>query len=523
MKDSFNFRKFFSLVGIAVIAVVFTFSFGPGSRGCEASSVTPPGSVATVNGKEIAVTDFRMAYRNMVDQYRSQGLSEQLARQLGFDKQVLDQLVNTELLAQAAEKHGISPPDEELARLIQQNPGFHKDGRFDLQTYRLTLQQVYRQTDVEFERKLRRQLAAQMMLDTVESTAIVSEDEVRSRFLKEGNKAQLTFARFAPTMFADKVAAPKPEEVAAFKEANQEQIKAHYEQNKFLYSQPEQVRARHILIKTPENATDEQKQQARERVENLRKEIEGGKDFAAVATQFSEDVGSKEKGGDLGFNTADQWVKPFSDAAFSLKPGELSQPVESQFGYHLIKVEEKRPPSNRSLEEASDEIATQLWKKERAKVLAREAAAQALAQVKAGKALTALFPAPKAAEEQPMQFTQPTAPVAVESGEFNAATESVPRLGPAPSLLPDVFALKAPQVLDEVYEVGDAFVIAQVTARQEPTDEDYTAKKATLTDEARQAKQFELRDAFLKSLKASADVRTNDEVVGQVLGPAPQS
>ena len=519
----FNSRRIVSILFIAAIAVVFTLSFGPGSRGCEApAGGTAPNAVATVNGKEIPVMEFRRSYRNMLNMYRQQGLSEQLARQLGLHKQVLDQLVNTELLAQAAEKAGISPSDEELAEILHQSPDFQKNGQFDPQQYRDVLRQWYRKTDVEFERDLRRQLAASQLLETVAESATVSEDEVRARFLKEGNTAEATFARFVPTMFADQVPEPTADELAKFKEEKKDAISAHYEQNKFLYHQPEQVRARHILIKTQEEPTEAELNAAKEKVANLKKQItEENRDFAEMAKQFSEDQGSKGQGGDLGFNTADGWVKPFSDAAFSLQPGQISDPVVSRFGVHLIKVEEKRPPQSKELAEVSDEIASQLWKREKAKDVAKQRAQDALAQLAGGQSLVTLFP-PKEGEPE-VSFTQPTAPQAVATGEFNAATEAIPKLGLAPKVVPEVFKRDAPGVLNQVFEVGDAFVVVEVTSRQKPQDTAFETQKDTLFADARRAKQMELRDAYLRALKEKGEVVTNEQVIDEVLGPVSES
>ncbi|HYX90888.1 MAG TPA: SurA N-terminal domain-containing protein, partial [Myxococcaceae bacterium] len=379
MKDSYDFRKLFSLLLIVGVAVVFALQFGPGSRGCEAPLTgTPETAAAVVNGKEIPLTEFRREYRNRLNAYRAQGLTESLARQLGFPKQVLTELVQSELLAQAAERHGIAPSDEELVELIHSNPDFQKDGRFDVQRYREVLRQYYRKSDVEFERDLRRRLAAHKMLQTVEAVANVSEDEVKSRFLKEGNRAQLTLVRFAPAMFTEKVPAPKPDELNAFAKERAKDIEQYYQANKFAYATPELVRARHILISVPKDAPPEKKAEVRRRIEEIRKEIvEGGKDFAALAKQYSEDPGSKDKGGDLGFNPAHAWVPSFADAAFALKPGEVSGPVETEFGIHLIKVEEKRPPQNKELKDVQMEIATALWKKEKAADLAKAEAEKA--------------------------------------------------------------------------------------------------------------------------------------------------
>ncbi|HZA13421.1 MAG TPA: SurA N-terminal domain-containing protein [Myxococcaceae bacterium] len=523
MKFSYDWRRLVSLFFIVAIAVVFTLSFGPGSRGCEAPvRGTSASAAAVVNGKEIPLTEFRLAYRNALNGLRAQGITESLARQVGVHRQVLERIVNTELLAQAAERHGITASDQELAEILHRNPDFQKDGRFDAQQYRNVLRQYYRKSDTEFERELRRELAAQKMLETVEAAAAVSPDEVKSRFLKEGNRAQVTFVRLAPAMFADKVGAPKPDEIAAFARDHAKEIADYYEANKFAYNQPEQVRARHILIKVEKDAPAEKKADARKRIEDLRKQIvEGGKDFAELAGQHSEDPGSKQQGGDLGFNSADAWVKPFADAAFALKPGEVSAPVESDFGVHLIKVEEKRAAQNKELKQVESEIATVLWKREKAQQLAKAEADKAQAALAAGKDLKALYPpAKEPADNAPPRFTPPTKPEAVETEEFNAAADSIPRLGPAPAVLTDVFARQEAGPLEKPYPLGEAWVVAAVTKRALPSDTEFEKQKETLLVEARRAKEYELREAFLKALRKRGEVKTNGAAVEQALGPA---
>jgi peptidyl-prolyl cis-trans isomerase D len=521
MKFAYDLRKLFSLLFIVAIAVVFTLQFGPGSRGCEARiTETPSTAAAVVNGKEIPLTEFRLAYRNTLNGLRAQGVTESLARQVGIHRQVLERLVNTELLAQAAKRHGITPSDEELAEILHRNPDFQKNGRFEREQYRAFLRQYFRKSEGEFESDLRRDLAAQKMLETVEAAAAVSEDEVRSRFLKEGNRAQVTFVRFAPAMFAEKIPAPKREEIAAFARDHAKEIEDYYQANKLAYSQPEQVRARHILVKVEKDGAAEKKAEARKRIEDLRKQIvEGGQDFAELAKQYSDDPGSKAQGGDLGFNSADAWVKPFADAAFALKPGELSGPVESDFGVHLIKVEEKRPAQNKELKDAQSEIATVLWKREKSKELAKGEADKALAAVGAGKDLQTLYPPAKEPGEAG-RITPPAKPEALETDEFNAATESIPRLGPAPAVLADVFARQAPGPLQQTYPVSDGWVVVSVTKRTLPSDAEFEKQKAALHADARRAKQFELRDAFLKALRKQGEVKTNDEALEQALGPA---
>jgi peptidyl-prolyl cis-trans isomerase C len=143
-------------------------------------------------------------------------------------------------------------------------------------------------------------------------------------------------------------------------EVSEEDIKAYYESHKDEFKTPEMVRPRHILIKTDPYASDNDKKKAKEKIEDVLKKIKAGEDFAKLASDLSDDTGSKTKGGELGFFPKGRMVKPFEDAAFSLKPGEVSGIVETQFGYHIIKVEEKKEPGIEAFDTAKEKIKQKL-------------------------------------------------------------------------------------------------------------------------------------------------------------------
>lgn len=125
-------------------------------------------------------------------------------------------------------------------------------------------------------------------------------------------------------------------------EPTEKDLMRFYSRNEDKFKVPEMVRARHILLKIGSNPSEEEKKRVREKAEGVLKRARSGEDFAKLATELSEDTGSKNKGGDLGFFQRGRMVKPFEETAFSLKPGEISGIVETQFGYHIIKVEEKK-------------------------------------------------------------------------------------------------------------------------------------------------------------------------------------
>jgi peptidyl-prolyl cis-trans isomerase C len=137
------------------------------------------------------------------------------------------------------------------------------------------------------------------------------------------------------------------------------QVRKYYDDNPDTFRRPEQVKASHILIKVPENASEEQKAKALAAIEALKVRIDNGENFAVLA-QENSDCPSKSKGGDLGFFGPEQMVPPFSKAAFDLQPGQVSEVVETRFGYHLIKLTERQEAQKLAFNDVKDEIATRL-------------------------------------------------------------------------------------------------------------------------------------------------------------------
>ncbi|MGQ9812190.1 MAG: peptidylprolyl isomerase [Dissulfurimicrobium sp.] len=135
-----------------------------------------------------------------------------------------------------------------------------------------------------------------------------------------------------------------------------EDAKNFYEKNKAEFSQPEMIKARHILIKVQSGAPEKAWKEAEAKARDIKKKLDKGADFAQLAKQYSEDPGTKDKGGDLGFFPKGRMVPEFETAAFALKPGTISVPVKTQFGYHIIKVEEKRPAEVKTLNEVMPQV-----------------------------------------------------------------------------------------------------------------------------------------------------------------------
>jgi peptidyl-prolyl cis-trans isomerase C len=149
-----------------------------------------------------------------------------------------------------------------------------------------------------------------------------------------------------------------------------EESRAFYDQNASMFQKPEQVKARHILIKSDDEATEEQKAAARQKIEAVRAKALAGEDFAALAAEYSEGP-SNARGGDLGYFSRGQMVKPFEEVAFALEKDAISEVVETQFGYHIIQVTDHQPASVVAFETAQAQIAERL-KQEKSRRLIRD-------------------------------------------------------------------------------------------------------------------------------------------------------
>ncbi len=516
--SSADTRRLFSYIFISALALLFALQWGPGAKGCDRSGKAPVvvDNVAQVNGRDIPLRDFARAYGTQLAEFRQRGIPPELARQFGMHTQVLDRLVSTELLAQAAEARGLSASDGDLRDFLVKQAAFQKDGKFDMESYREWVMQYEGTTEVEFETKLRRQLSAERMLQLVESSAVVSDDEVKARYLRDGNNAKATFVKFTPVLFADKVTAAKPAEVTAWVAAHETEIKDAYEKQKASFTSPEQAKVRQILVKVAANEPADKKADAKQRIEALRKDIvDNKKPFAEVATASTEDLETKAKGGDLGFIDRYRLPPSFADVVFALKPGEVSVPVETPIGYLIGTVEEKKAAEVKPFETVKADLANQLMTKEKAKALALAAAQKALAEVKAGKKLGDLFPSEGSKDNQ---FAPETKPEAKETGEFNSTVDTIPQLGVAPEVAKAIFARTEAGALDQVYTVGDAAVVITVDDRKLTSDADFEKQKAQLRTEATKGKQYEVREAFLKALKQTGSVVTNQKALDRVVG-----
>jgi peptidyl-prolyl cis-trans isomerase C len=262
-----------------------------------------PEVVARVNGEAVTKADFEEAVKELEASAGQPVPAEQRSEVL---RGVLDQLVGYRLLVQETKARKITVPDAELdARIAEIRKQFPTEEAFTqlLTQRKLTLEKL--RTDARDDLMVSKMLQAEL-----------------------GAKTAVTPA----------------------------QLTEFYEKNPDQFQQGERVRASHILIAFPENADAAAKQAARVKAEAVLKDVKAGKDFATLAKANSQDPGSAANGGDLGFFQKGQMVPPFDQAAFTLAPGEVSDLVETTFGYHIIKVAEKQAPRTVPLDDVRPQL-----------------------------------------------------------------------------------------------------------------------------------------------------------------------
>ncbi len=286
----------------------------------------PAGPALVLEGQKISQKEFTKLYENLVSQYTrayaqyGQDFSKLLEgpggieRKLQLQSRVIDDLLRKRLITQEIARRGITIPKTDI----------------DDQT-EITFEQILRQNN------LTEAQAAQILKEQGRSL------EDFKRELRQAVELNMQIERLRQS-------------VAGPIEPTDQELSAYLEEHREEYDTPEQVHARHILIRVPENASEAEIAQAKKQIEAIKQEIENGADFAELAKQYSQDPGSAPTGGDLGFFERGQMVQEFEEAAFALEPGQVSDPVRTQFGFHLIKVEEKKPAEHPDLAQIRDRV-----------------------------------------------------------------------------------------------------------------------------------------------------------------------
>jgi peptidyl-prolyl cis-trans isomerase D len=497
-----------------LLALAFFISFGPSGRLFDSVRGGGTSVVAKVNGEPITRTEFERYYYNQTRQF---GQIDQATLDRVFPRsRVLDELIKDRLLAEAAQQQGIDVGDEELLEAIRRNPSFQEDGKFSEERYKLVVQRSLGLTIDLFEDDLRRDMRAGKMSALLRETATVTDDDMKQHYREANEKISLDFVRFSPAFYAGK-ASVSDDEVAAFAKDKQAQIEEAYRRQSTRFHSPKRVQARHLLVKAPAAATPAEKDAARKKLTELRTRIVGGADFGAVAKTSSE-ASDAAAGGELGLLRQDDHVfdPALQQAAFGLEEGKVSEVIETKQGLELVQSEKVFPPQDRSLDEVRKDLAKELLLQEKQIALAEQAARAAQQALKAGKALSELFP-PAPATDQPSKPAPADDRPHVDSTGLFARSPSgfVPKIGPAAELQKIAFdSPKVGQVLTGPTRVGDGFVVAAVAEWQPPDWADFKKRIEELREDALRKEEGKLMQSLRTKLRSQAVVEVNTAAFG---------
>jgi peptidyl-prolyl cis-trans isomerase D len=377
-------------------------------------SSRPDAYLAKVSGEVISVREYQLNYNNVVDFYRRRyqdQFTEELARLLNLRQQALDTLIQRKLLLHEAKRQGLTVTDAELIEKVQSYPVFQVNGGFDHNRY-LQVLRLSRLVPGDFEQGQREELLLTKLENIIKDGVHVTESEAKEAFLREKEQVNVDYLRVDPAQFVAHIELNEPDLAAYYQEHQErfrkpEQIRVaylsidpgsfadqveitdqrlaqYYEEHKDDFYQEEQVHARHILFKLAPQASPDEEAKVRAEAEAVLNRIQAGEDFGELARQFSQDPASASQGGDLGSFKRGAMVKPFEDAAFALKPNEVSGPVRTDFGYHLIKVEEVQEAGYLPLESVRAQLVERLTHEEEQRLAETKAHAVYEAMITAG-------------------------------------------------------------------------------------------------------------------------------------------
>ena len=381
-------EKIMGVLGWAIIGlIIITFAlFGLGSYLQDKSRLF----VAKVNDVEISPRELQVAYqqqRARMEQMLGDAFNPAMIDDKRLKESALDGLIQRHLLLQAAQNDGMLVSDQLLAAEIQTYPAFQENGSFSEERYQLLLRQQGRLPG-EFEYETKRMLQTQQLISGLSQTAFVTRNEVDLAYRLQDQKRDFSYLIISAESFkqgleiseeqieqyydenGDKFITPERVRLSYLRltgellseniQIDEEELVTHFEKKKESLLTQEQRQASHILIQVAAGADEETVNQAKAEAEDVLEQIRNGADFAELAEQHSDDPGSATQGGDLGFFARGAMVPEFDKTVFSMEVDEVSEPVRTQFGFHIIRLTEVRGSEIPTLDDVREELIAEL-------------------------------------------------------------------------------------------------------------------------------------------------------------------
>jgi peptidyl-prolyl cis-trans isomerase D len=375
---------------LGLVCLAFVIFYIPDFLRSTGADAAGSDTVAVVQGDQIRADEFRRTYQAQLQSYRAAyggNMNEGLLKQLGIDQQILQQMVDERAALAEADRLGVKISDQEVAQRIYSIPAFQENGTFiGQQRYQqLLASQRPPLTTAEFEDNVRRSLAVDKLRQSLTEWVSVSDKELEQEYRRRNDKVKLAVVAFNADRYRPDVTASDADVSAYFNAHTADfkipekrkvryvlidvdalrakvnvppaDVERAYNENIEQYTTPEQVRASHILLKT--EGKDDAAVKAK--AEDVLKQAKApGADFAALAKKYSEDEANAKNGGDLDFFGKGRMVPEFDRVAFSMEPGQVSDLVKTEYGYHIIKLTDKKPGGTKKLDEVRQQLIEQL-------------------------------------------------------------------------------------------------------------------------------------------------------------------
>jgi len=521
-----------SLLLVCLAFVIFYIPDFLRGTGADAASGD---TVAKIEGQEITAGEFRRIYQAQLQAYRSAyggQMSDQLLRQLGVEQQILQQMVDERAALAEADRLKIRVSDEEVRQRILSIPAFQQNGQFIGEQAYSQLLRAQRPpvTSAEFEDNVRRTLTVERLRATLTDWISVADKEVEQEYRRRNDKVKLALVSVTADKLRPQVKV-SDEEVSAYFDAHKNDFKIGekrkiryllvdtdalraktvvppadveraYNNSIEQYSTPEQIRASHILLKTEgkDDAT------VKARAEELLKQARSGADFSELAKKNSEDEASAKNGGDLDYFGRGRMIPEFDQVAFSLQPGQTSDVVKTSYGYHIIKLVDKKPGTTKTLQEVRPQITEQLAS-ERAQAQAAD-----LAQTLA-KEISKPADLDRVAKARAMT---------VQESGFFARDEPTLALGTSPEASARVFQMKPGEVEGPV-QTSRGFAFITLLNKQDPYVPQLPEVKDRVRDEVITQKARELAKEKARELAAKLKSAPDFEKAAKAAGVDPKT
>jgi peptidyl-prolyl cis-trans isomerase D len=511
------------LLSLVALSMVVTLIPGFGSP-----SINPEDDqvLAVIGEDKVMARDIRGRIDELV---RGQRLPPQLVS--AYVPQLIDSAIEERAEALMSKELGTQITDEELARVIRGSlPSLFENGAVDKQRYRDAITNMGR-TVQQFEEDLRKNQMGLRLRNMAEESAIVSPEDVEKEFKRRNVKYKIDYVAFSSEKLKSSVAVddaalralyengktsyPVPEkrdvsvlvadenEIAAQIETPEAQLRAAYDRERDRFRSPERVHARHILVMT-QGKPEAEKANLRKKAEDLLKQVKSGGNFAELAKKNSDDTSSAVKGGDLDWFGRGRMVPPFENAAFSLKAGQISDLVTTDFGYHIIQTLEKEEAKVKPFEEVKGQITAELKKTqvlEKMQKTIEDARAELIKNPSSIDAIGAKYK------------------LRVIKAEKVAPTGAFPQLGEAPDLLSATFSAKPGGITPVVQPQTGKLAVALVTAVTPGRLATFEEARERVKDQFQQVKAQEVaqqkaKEAAEKLLAPGADWKSIAKSMG---------